>query len=505
MSPDLERRLREAGEALAGPDAPATTRAREEALATAAARELPGARRVLAIGGMALAAVAIGMAIGSFAFAGRARPASREGSGFCPPRAGQCSNRARPRRQIAQASRWPRMCRCTRRTRSTASRTRHCVRFPRTASCWSRASCASTARRTPRACRCPCVKPRRTSGTAGRCGPRIRSASTSSARSSRVTPWKCRRTSERGSPRRTGSRRRSGSSIAWSSLHSRTAPLLGLRPAPTRITIAFQRFWYPPGNYYALRFYGAISSGRADEYVAVMHKPCRATVSTAVAGATTAAGGGWEVQPSFPPGAGEFRARWNDEVSEPVTYKPPLVPNVVKRPKRTYRVEVYSFVGPGASPVIMNGRFIELQRLSTAGRWTRIRREARRLRCQPLQQDVPRALHRSEGPDIEGVCAREDRSAVLELHRLEDLQFVVAGATSPSPRRSSTRGSSRRRFRPHPRPSRAPTSGQADDDPRLPGPFWVSVISNAPGLEAAELPPERPAVLHARDRAEAGQ
>jgi hypothetical protein len=37
-------------------------------------------------------------------------------------------------------------------------------------------------------------------------------------------------------------------------------------------------------------------------------------------------------------------------------------------------VEVYSFVGPGASPVIFTGRQIELQRLSTAGQWTRIRR-----------------------------------------------------------------------------------------------------------------------------------
>ena len=80
--------------------------------------------------------------------------------------------------------------------------------------------------------------------------------------------------------------------------------------APARsntVTIAFQRFWYPPGNYFALRFYGTISSGQANEYVTVMHKPCGGSFSTAVAGATTIAGGGWQVQPDRTPWAGEFR------------------------------------------------------------------------------------------------------------------------------------------------------------------------------------------------------
>jgi hypothetical protein len=147
--------------------------------------------------------------------------------------------------------------------------------------------------------------------------------------------------------------------------------------APARadtVTIAYQRFWYPPGNYFALRFYGTISSGQANEYVAVLHKPCRASLSTAVAGATTNAGGGWEAQPTYPSGAGEYRARWNDELSEPVVYRPPAVLNAFKRPKRTVRVEVYSSVGPGAKPVIMTGRWVELQRLGAAGQWTRIRR-----------------------------------------------------------------------------------------------------------------------------------
>jgi hypothetical protein len=154
------------------------------------------------------------------------------------------------------------------------------------------------------------------------------------------------------------------------------APAVDAPRAPARgeaVSLAFQRYYDAACRCYKLRFFGQVSSGAADEYVSVMHKPCRASISTAIAGATTVAGGGWEVVPSFPPGAGEFRARWNDDLSEPVAYKPPLVPNVVRRPQRTVRVEVYSFVGPGASPVILTGRQVEVQRLR-AGQWSRIRR-----------------------------------------------------------------------------------------------------------------------------------
>ena len=148
--------------------------------------------------------------------------------------------------------------------------------------------------------------------------------------------------------------------------------------APARgeaVTLAYQRYYDAGCRCFKLRFFGQISSTAADEYVSVMSKPCRATISTAIAGATTTAGGGWEVVPSFPPGPGEFRARWNDELSDPVTYRAPLVPNVVKRPGTgRYRVEVYSYVPSGGKPVIFTGRQIELQRLNAAGQWSRIRR-----------------------------------------------------------------------------------------------------------------------------------
>ncbi len=105
-----------------------------------------------------------------------------------------------------------------------------------------------------------------------------------------------------------------------------------------------------------------------------MNKSCRASFATAITGATTTAGGGWEVAPGVPPDAGEFRARWNDELLEACRLSTPLVPNVVRRRAGVYRVEVYSYVPSGGKPVIFTGRQVEVQRLNAAGQWIRIRR-----------------------------------------------------------------------------------------------------------------------------------
>jgi hypothetical protein len=151
----------------------------------------------------------------------------------------------------------------------------------------------------------------------------------------------------------------------------------GTPRAPARgeaVTLAFQRFYDAACRCYKLRFFGQISSGAANEYVSVLHKPCRGSFSTAVAGAQTVAGGTWEVTPDFPPYAGEFRARWNNDVSEAVRYRLPLVPNVVRRGPGKYRVEVYSYVPSGSKPVIFTGRQVELERLNASGQWNRIRR-----------------------------------------------------------------------------------------------------------------------------------
>lgn len=138
------------------------------------------------------------------------------------------------------------------------------------------------------------------------------------------------------------------------------------------VTIAFQRFWYPPGNYLTMRFYGTISSGQANEYVTVVKKECGASFSTAIAGTLTQPGGAWEAQPDRPPGGGEFRAKWNDELSEPVTYRQPMVPSIQKIGPSKFQATVTSYAAPGATRPNLAGRRIDLQRL-VAGEWTRMR------------------------------------------------------------------------------------------------------------------------------------
>ncbi|HEU0303940.1 MAG TPA: hypothetical protein VFR32_05105 [Gaiellaceae bacterium] len=373
MSPDLERRLREAGEILAGPAASATERAREVALTAAAPVRRRGGGRTMAIGGALLAAVAIGVGVGSLTLADRGEAGQPQGLGFLPAdgwtvlQAGTPATSSRP--GVALAANVPLH------PRDTADG------FP-----------YSTLRALPHHGVVLVASFMRLDDTriaSQRLPLSLRDATPYIRYGGEVRPgrplgqYELRAFVEGYAVEvhaYFGTREPSGAQLAEA---QRQLDLLVVSPktdgpaprAPVRadtVTIAYQRFWYPPGNYYALRFYGTISSGQPNEYVSVMHKPCRASLSTAIAGATTTAGGGWEVQPSFPPGAGEFRARWNDELSEPVQYKPPLVPNVFKR-RGTYRVEVYSFVGPGASPVILSGRWIEVQRLR-AGTWSRIRR-----------------------------------------------------------------------------------------------------------------------------------
>ena len=121
---------------------------------------------------------------------------------------------------------------------------------------------------------------------------------------------------------------------------------------------------------YKYRFSGQISSGAANEYVAVMRQKCGYSFSTAIAGAQTREGGFWEAEtygarPGFD--SSTYRARWNGRSSEPLTFRSRLSVSLKKLPGGRYRVSVYK----GDALQDMNGRMVVLQR-QVSGRWTRI-------------------------------------------------------------------------------------------------------------------------------------
>jgi hypothetical protein len=146
------------------------------------------------------------------------------------------------------------------------------------------------------------------------------------------------------------------------------APSAPSAPA-AEVTLRAERFWSEACRCYKFRFAGAISSGAANEYVSVLQQKCGTSFSTSIAGTTTREGGFWEVESNGPVGGGTFRARWNNNLSDPVTHRAELLIRLTQLGGGQVRVEVDSF----SSPLKLKGKFVELQRLS-AGQWTRIRR-----------------------------------------------------------------------------------------------------------------------------------
>jgi hypothetical protein len=137
--------------------------------------------------------------------------------------------------------------------------------------------------------------------------------------------------------------------------------------APTDVTLTVDRF-VDQFQINRLRFSGVISSGAANEYVAVMHRRCGQPSFTAIGGATTGEGGAWEAIPMFgtPPTSGTFRAQWKGQISKPVTIRSP-VRVFLNRPRSgRHLVRVIADAN-------LNGRFVALQRLA-GGRWTHVRR-----------------------------------------------------------------------------------------------------------------------------------
>lgn len=137
------------------------------------------------------------------------------------------------------------------------------------------------------------------------------------------------------------------------------------------VTIAFQRYFDAACNCYKLRFFGTISSNAANEYVAVLQQKCGVPYSTAVAGASTRAGGGWETDAYAGFVSATYRARWNDQLSPAAAFRPPISASIKKLGGGGFRVSVYTYQPEGRSQN-MTGKVVVLQRL-VGGRWTRVR------------------------------------------------------------------------------------------------------------------------------------
>jgi hypothetical protein len=142
--------------------------------------------------------------------------------------------------------------------------------------------------------------------------------------------------------------------------------------APSRsVTMQYLRQWDPGCNCYKLRFSGFVSSRAAGEYVTVMQQRCGYSYATAVAGAQTRDGGFWEAEanPVVVGPSGTFRARWNDQLSEPVVVTPKISVFAIEIRKQRWRVSVFT----SGVKQDMTGREVALQR--KRGRtWTTIRR-----------------------------------------------------------------------------------------------------------------------------------
>jgi hypothetical protein len=139
----------------------------------------------------------------------------------------------------------------------------------------------------------------------------------------------------------------------------------GVAPAQD-VTLAVDRVF---GG--GLRFSGRVSSGAANEYVAVLHQRCGSDgVGTSVVGAQTGQGGFWEAMWGGVT-AGTFRARWLSNsgrigTSDPVSHRGPVELSLTRLSGFRQRVGL-------RSDQDMRGRTIELQRF-VAGQWRRVQR-----------------------------------------------------------------------------------------------------------------------------------
>jgi hypothetical protein len=145
------------------------------------------------------------------------------------------------------------------------------------------------------------------------------------------------------------------------------------------VTLSF-RTYLNPARTVVMVWYGQVSSGAGGEDVEILARECLTPGYRQVLATKTVPGGGYEVENPPPTPSRSlsyvevhsgttFRARWRNELSAPVTWRTPLVPEVIKISARRWKVRV------NPRPVYMNlaGKIVELQR-SRSGRWVLYKR-----------------------------------------------------------------------------------------------------------------------------------
>lgn len=131
------------------------------------------------------------------------------------------------------------------------------------------------------------------------------------------------------------------------------------------------RHFDPSCQCYVLRFRGTVSSDAPGEYVAVVRQGCGYSYGTTVIGTETHEGGVWEADVvSSQYESADFRARWKTSVSAPVTVRDKVLALPVKaRGTKRYKV----FVNAVGTKPRLEGRVVLLQR-HHRGKWRTVQR-----------------------------------------------------------------------------------------------------------------------------------
>jgi hypothetical protein len=147
------------------------------------------------------------------------------------------------------------------------------------------------------------------------------------------------------------------------------APLALAASAQEPVSLSVRVIEHPSGGGLPSHlFSGRLANGAEGELVTVLAKACPRNAETAVAGATTVAGGFWEAEAATASQrtAMTYRARWEGRFSEPVKVWTPIFVNAGKAGPRS----VIAFVDTAGALQDLRGKFVQLQRFDrTTGRW----------------------------------------------------------------------------------------------------------------------------------------